>query len=202
MGQDLETKATIAGRTQTGRLQLETDYLLWRGKDRLKIPFDVMSSVEATDGSLRIEHPGGKVEFDLGSRAPRWADKILHPPTVLDKLGIKDGQRVSILGDGTGTLAKDVARRTGEEPSARARRESDLLFLFADDHHDLARVAKLRALLVPDGAVWVIYPKGRKEMTENDVIEAGRAAGMKDVKVVRYSDTHTGLKMVIPVSER
>jgi hypothetical protein len=39
-------------------------------------------------------------------------------------------------------------------------------------------------------------------MTENDVIEAGRAAGMKDVKVVRYSDTHTGLKMVIPVSER
>ena len=203
MGQEIDTKATIdGGRKQPGRVQLETDYVLWRGNDRLKIPFSDMSSVAAKDGALEISHAGGKIAIDLGARAVRWADKILHPPTVLDKLGVKEGQRVSVLGDGDGELAGELARRTGDKPSTRARKASDLLFLFATDHHDLARLSKLRPMLKPDGGIWVIYPKGRKEMTENDVIEAGRGAGMKDVKVVRYSDTHTGLKMVIPVSER
>jgi hypothetical protein len=30
------------------------------------------------------------------------------------------------------------------------------------------------------------------------VIEAGRAAGLKDVRVVGFSETHTGLKFVPP----
>jgi hypothetical protein len=201
MGQEVETKATIGGKSQAGRVQLETDYLLWRGKERLKIPFATMRSVVARGGRLRIEHQGGKISFELGPRAERWADKIRHPPTVLDKLGVKPGQRVSVIGDG-GAFSDEVAAVTGEKPSSRARKGSDLVLLFASDLHDLARIDKLRGMIVPDGAVWVIYPKGRKEMTENDVLAAGRAAAMKDVKVVRFSDSHTGLKMVIPVSDR
>ena len=202
MGQEVATHATIGRKKQAGRALLETDHVLWRGEDRVKIPFSSMTSVMALGGRLKIEHAGGKISIELGTRAARWADKILHPPTVLDKLGVKSGQRVSVLGTDGGSLPKEIAEQTGEKPSSRPRKESDLLFLFAADHHDLERVDKLRSMLKPDGAVWVIYPKGRKEMTENDVIEAGRAAGMKDVKVVRYSDTHTGLKMVIPVAER
>jgi hypothetical protein len=201
MGQEVETKATIGGKTQAGRVQLETDYLLWRGKERLKIPFATMRSVEASAGRLRIEHPGGKVSFELGPRAAKWADKILHPPTVLDKLGVKPAQRVSIIGNGR-AFSDEVAAVLGEKPSSRVRKDSDLIFLFASDLQDLGRVEKLRGMIVPNGAVWVIYPKGRKEMTENDVLAAGRAAGMKDVKVVSFSDSHTGLKMVIPVSDR
>ena len=202
MGQDLITHATVGGKRQSGRAQLETDYLLWRGKARVKIPFKEMRSVEATDGELTIVYPEGEITLDLGARASRWADKILHPPTVLDKLGVKQGQRVSILGAGDGTFASDVAERTDVPTSTRARKDSDIVFLFATDHHELARVEGLRSTIKPNGAIWVLYPKGRKEMTENDVIQAGRAAGMTDVKVVRFSDTHTGLKMVIPVTNR
>ena len=202
MGQDIETRATIGGKRQSGRAQLETDYLLWRGKARVKIPFKEMRSVEATDGELSIVYPDGEITLDLGARASRWADKILNPPTVLDKLGVKEGQRVSILGAGDGTFASEVSERTDVPPSTRVRKDSDIVFLFATNHHELARVDALRSSIKPDGSVWVMYPKGKKEMTENDVIEAGRAAGMKDVKVVRFSDTHTGLKMVIPVSDR
>jgi hypothetical protein len=48
----------------------------------------------------------------------------------------------------------------------------------------------------------VIYPKGVTAIREIQVIEAGRAAGLKDVKVAGFSASHTGLKFVIPVTSR
>ena len=37
---------------------------------------------------------------------------------------------------------------------------------------------------------------------EVEVIERGRTAGLKDVKVASFSATHTALKFVIPVAAR
>jgi hypothetical protein len=51
-------------------------------------------------------------------------------------------------------------------------------------------------------ALWVVYPKGKKDITEIDVISAGRKAGLKDVKVVGFSATHTALKFVLPIEKR
>jgi hypothetical protein len=51
-------------------------------------------------------------------------------------------------------------------------------------------------------ALWIVYPKGQKQITENDVLAAGRRAGLKDVKVVGFSATHTALKFVVPLSDR
>ena len=53
-----------------------------------------------------------------------------------------------------------------------------------------------------DGAVWVVYPKGRPEISEVDVIRAGVEQGLVDNKVVRFSDTHTALRFVIPKARR
>jgi hypothetical protein len=50
--------------------------------------------------------------------------------------------------------------------------------------------------------VWLVYPKSLRSITEGDVLAAGRAQGLKDVKVVGFSATHTALKFVIPVSQR
>jgi hypothetical protein len=41
-----------------------------------------------------------------------------------------------------------------------------------------------------------------KTITEGDVMAAGKAAGLVDVKVVRFSETHTAEKFVIPVALR
>mgnify|MGYP006170174075 CR=1 FL=1 len=39
-------------------------------------------------------------------------------------------------------------------------------------------------------------------VVEADVMAAGKAAGLVDVKVVRFSATHTAEKLVIPVTKR
>jgi hypothetical protein len=66
----------------------------------------------------------------------------------------------------------------------------------------LSGVAKIAKSLKGPSALWIVYPKGQKTITENDVIAAGRKAGLKDVKVVGFSATHTALKFVLPLAAR
>jgi hypothetical protein len=54
----------------------------------------------------------------------------------------------------------------------------------------------------PDGAIWVVYPKGVTAIREIEVLNAGREAGLKDVKVASFSPTHTALKFVVPIEKR
>ena len=76
------------------------------------------------------------------------------------------------------------------------------IFLGADARAELSEVKKIAAKMKGSAALWVVYPKGQKHITEIDVIGAGRKAGLKDVKVVGFSPTHTALKFVIPVERR
>jgi hypothetical protein len=67
---------------------------------------------------------------------------------------------------------------------------------------DAARLAALVPAIAPAGGVWAIYPKGRRELSEDTVRAAGRRAGLVDVKVVRFSETLGALKLVIPRARR
>ena len=71
-----------------------------------------------------------------------------------------------------------------------------------DELADLARLPSLIGWIEPAGAVWAVWPKGRKDLNENHVREAALDAGLVDVKVVRFSATHSGLKLVIPKAKR
>jgi hypothetical protein len=71
------------------------------------------------------------------------------------------------------------------------------------EHEDeLAAIRKSVTKLKPNGGVWVVYPKGVKTVREIQVLDAGRAAGLKDLKVASFSPTHTALKFVIPLRAR
>lgn len=80
--------------------------------------------------------------------------------------------------------------------------DSDMIFLAADTTDDLSHMRALQASLKPNGAIWVIYPKGQKHITEGGVFAAGKQAGLVDIKVASFSRTHTALKFVIPVDRR
>ena len=76
------------------------------------------------------------------------------------------------------------------------------IFLTAETREGLGEVKKIAVRMKGSAALWVVYPKGQKSITETDVIGAGRKAGLKDVKVVGFSATHTALKFVIPMEKR
>jgi hypothetical protein len=197
MGQELECKARIQRRAvMEGKAQLETDFVLFRGSERFKVSFGELTGVKAAGGVLRLEFAGGPAELELGAAAEKWARKILNPPSLMDKLGVKAGLTARLIGEFDEFepgFRKQIAER---EAVAVAKGKCDLLFLAAGRSPELDRIRKLKANLKAGGALWVVYPKGVPEIKEIEVIQAGRAAGMKDVKVARLSATHTALKFV------
>jgi hypothetical protein len=201
MGQETRCRARSGDHISEGKAQLETDVLVFRGDFRLSIPFKDMKAVQADDGWLTITLATGPVSLELGPAAPRWAQKILHPPSRIDKLGVKAGMRIVLAGLADQAFRDELAQRTAEV-SSRPRKEADLIFLAAETKAALKKISALRDSLKPAGAVWVVFPKGVLPITEADVLAAGREAGLTDVKVVRFSPTHTALKFVIPKAHR
>jgi len=202
MGAELKCRARFGKQTSEGKALLETNEVIFRGEFRLKIPFAEMRSVKAVDGELRIEFGEGKAAFELGPQAEKWAQKILHPKTRIAKLRIKPGAKVSVIGELEKAFERELAEVTKAVTLGKVTPDAEWIFLSAESPKALARGAKIAKALKGATALWIVYPKGRKDIPETDVIGAGRAAGLKDVKVVGFSSTHTALKFVVPVERR
>ena len=127
--------------------------------------------------------------------------KERYPRSRLDKLGIKPNAKVTLDRVRDPDFAQELASRT-EDVSQRARKNSDVILYYADDLGDLQKLEKLRGDLAQDGMLWVLWRKGRKELTETHVRERALEVGLVDVKVMAFSDLLSGLKLVIPVAKR
>lgn len=203
MGAEATCTARFKGQKAEGRARLEMEVLQFRGGElKLSILFKQMSKVVARDGTLRVTFPDGTAAFELGPAAAKWQDKILHPPSRLAKLGAKREWRVSALGVHDEAFLKELEGAVAYLSIGRVAKASHAIFLAATKEAELGRIGKLKGSLRPDGALWVIRPKGRPEISEMAVMRAGQAAGLVDVKVVSFSATHTAEKFVIPLRAR
>jgi hypothetical protein len=203
VGNEALVTIRFKGTTVSGKARLETDVLQFRGGDlKLTIPFKRMSKVAARGGTLSVTCPEGTASFDLGDAAPKWAHKILHPPSRLQKIGVKPGWRASVIGVEDEDFLRELETAVAHLSIGRVAKGSDAIFFGATREAQLSRLETLKASLKPDGALWIIRPKGRPEISERATMAAGKAAGLVDVKVVGFSPTHTAEKFVIPVRQR
>ena len=199
-----EAKCTLTyGTTRAeGKALLETDALIFRGGDvRLSVPYARMSKVEAKGGALYVTFPDGTAVFAIGDAASKWASKILNPPSRLDKLGVKPSHAVVVLDVDDEQFRRELKER-GARVATKAAGNVDIIFFAAASRAALDKLVPLKKHLKPDGAIWVIRPKGVTAITESDVMKAGKLAGLVDVKVVRFSSAHTAEKFVIPRRSR
>ena len=202
MGQEVVCTMRRGGKSVRGKALLETAEILFRGEERRKIPFSAISGVEAKDGELRLKTDEGLVVFELGERAEKWREKIANPKSVVEKLGVKAGEPVAVFGKLDGEFLKKLKEQKSPVAPGKIVDGVGWIFLTAETREELAEVKKIAVRMKGSAALWVVYPKGQKSITETDVIGAGRKAGLKDVKVVGFSATHTALKFVIPVEKR
>ena len=203
MGAEATCTARFKKLTASGKARLETEVLHFRGGDlRLSIPFTQMSKIGAGGGRLSVTFPGGTASFDLGAAAAKWAEKIQHPRSRLQKIGVKAEWRVSAIGVNDAAFLKELEPAVSLLSIGRIVRNSDAIFFGVEKAAELARLETLKGSLKPNGALWIIRPKGRPEISEWATMAAGKAAGLVDVKVVGLSPTHTAEKFVVPVAQR
>jgi len=206
MGNEANCTMTIGKQKSAGSALLETAEIIFRPADkstRVKIPFVTIKSAKAAAGKLQLETPDGKISFDLGPAATKWCDKILHPKTRIEKLGVKPHSPVALIGEFDDDFQIELRAKTTDISAGKFIVGSDLIFLSVSSRKELSATAAAAAKhLSGSTALWIVYPKSKKEITENDVLSAGRKEGLKDVKVVGFSPTHTALKFVVPVAKR
>jgi hypothetical protein len=205
VGNEANCVAMFGKQKARGKAQLESSELIFRSEDgamRLKFAFASIKSAVAADGQLRLEVPEGAAIFELGANAAKWCEKILHPKTRLEKLGIKPNAAVSLIGNLDADFLVELRSQTKNVSNGTLAADTEWIFFAAESAKDLSQVSKLAKSLQGAAALWIVYPKGQKQITENDVLAAGRKSGLKDIKVVGFSPTHTALKFVIPVDKR
>jgi hypothetical protein len=186
MGQEVQCVMQFNGKRHNGKALLETNEIIFRGDLRLKIPRTKINQVSAEAGQLSVTFDEGTAVFELGKAASNWAEKILHPPTRAQKFGIKSGSGFMTIGPVDRDFVEEL-----QESGAIAEGNADVVLLAAPDLASLSELPSLH-----NKTVWIIYPKGIQSITEVDVINAGRRAGLVDIKVVGFSKTHTALKFV------
>ncbi|HET7473777.1 MAG TPA: hypothetical protein VFJ71_11675 [Candidatus Limnocylindrales bacterium] len=136
----------------------------------------------------------------------------IYTAPLLDKLGVRPGMRVAIVGtledddeepEGGQPFAERLAERTHEVTIGPPKPETDLVFLAADSTAELEALASLRPKLKETGAIWVVSRKGRAAtLRDVEVMAAGRAHDLIDNKVVAFSSRRTSLRLVVPVGLR
>jgi len=120
----------------------------------------------------------------------------------IEKLGVKRGTDVLLLGlESDKSFVKDL-RTAGAAIRTSGGAPADMIFASFRHRDDLRRLPPLVGRLKANGTLWTLRPKGSKDLTESEMMNAGHAAGLVDVKVVSFSDVLTAEKFVVPVARR
>ena len=126
---------------------------------------------------------------------------------VVQKLGIKPGFRIFVghapsgYSDIVGKLPADVT------VAARLKPPLDMVHVFATEAAGLAgKLRSCRAAIVPDGMIWVSWPKKASgvatDLSDVVVRDTALPLGLVDIKVCAIDDVWSGLKFVIPKDQR
>src|SRR5713226_5807626 len=137
MGNELTCRVELGKQQSEGKALLETSEILFRGGFRLKIPFSTIKSAKAADGELRLETAEGLAVFHLGAAAEKWRDKILHPKSRIEKLGIKPGARISLLGGFDSDFLAEISGLTKSVSKGKAASDAECIFFSAGSKQDL-----------------------------------------------------------------
>jgi hypothetical protein len=123
------------------------------------------------------------------------------------KLGITEGTEVIALDTPRNYQEILGALPSGARVVPRLPSRAQFVHLFVTSRARLSeRLVQLRGVLVPDGVLWVSWPKRASgvttDVTEDVIREVALPLQFVDVKVCAVDDTWSGLKLVIRKAAR
>jgi hypothetical protein len=127
--------------------------------------------------------------------------------SLVDKLGIKPGTRIAILGAPRGYRATLGKLPPGVTVAGAVRGTLPFIQFFTRSRVVLeSKFPTLVRALEPDGALWISWPKKASgvstDLTEDVVRGVALGGGLVDVKVAAVDDIWSGLKLVRRVQDR
>ena len=198
MGLETTCSVRLNGVASEGRAHCGDGEIDFRGDFRFRWLWKELSSISESEGVLIVARQKDIAEFHLDGLAEKWLLAIKNPKSRLDKLGLKPGMRYAAWGEFDSGFSDELRHRAGDP----VEENFDAVFVRLDAGSELNVLLKARSMIVSNGMIWAVWPKGRKEFREDDIRNFALANGLVDVKVASFSDTLSALKLVIPVPMR
>jgi hypothetical protein len=132
----------------------------------------------------------------------------VYTAPLLDKLGIRPGMRVAIVGDldadpEAPVIRASIDERTSDVTIGLPQPDTDVVLLLVDSTDQLAVLSELRSRIRQAGAIWVVSRKGKAATIRDvEVMSIARDHDLIDNKVVAFSAERTSIRLVIPVALR
>ncbi|MBI1801604.1 MAG: DUF3052 family protein [Chloroflexi bacterium] len=128
---------------------------------------------------------------------------------VTDKLGLKPGQTVRVVGAGSHPLLDKIRGRTGKR-FCGAYSTADVVLYWPRSGDEVASTLQtLKETIAPDGGIWVIsakrgkdIPNHRPYLPDTVLIPLGLSAGLVDNKICSISEVETAMRFVIRRKDR
>jgi hypothetical protein len=123
------------------------------------------------------------------------------------KLGIKPGHRVALVGAPRGFAIEGLPAGAGARNGLGGPRPLDVVLSFVTTRARLGpAIATAVRRLDPAGGLWICWPKKASgvtsDVTEDRVREVALAAGLVDNKVCAIDQTWSGLRLVVRLADR
>ncbi|NOT38925.1 MAG: hypothetical protein HOP13_00365 [Alphaproteobacteria bacterium] len=200
MGRDARIVYTSGKERAEVRAHLDSAALEITGGKKLIVRLSDVRSAKVVGDALAIETKAEKFKLALGAKAAAaWAKKILNPPSLADKLGVKADTRVLIVGARIAELDEAAAKAAKVERAAAltaAKAKAASVVLLTLGAETAPKQIEAAAKVLPKGVgLWLVYTKGVKPNGDG-IIRLARQAGLKDTKVARISDTHAALRFI------
>lgn len=192
------------GRDQhDGKVRLEVDHIDFAGATKYRFRLCEIRSPRRESDSILFDFHGNPVTIKLTSarQSADWIEYILHPQTLMDKLGVKEGHTVRVMNLDDGDLLRMLEDRKTHVVAQPADR-CDVVMLGVERPSELTQIEDLAASLNADGAIWVVLPKSVRTVTKANVLSAAREAGLSHVEMIDYSESQAAYKIVRSQSGR
>ena len=161
------------------------------------------------EDKLPIPKPTASAEYVAFVWTGCMSEKNYAHRDVTDKLDLKLGHSLRIVGKGDKALLARVREKTGRKMVSDGTLADVILYWPKTVEEITPTLTELRATIVQNGGIWVMTAKkGRKSasgiehLNQTDLIPLGLAAGLVDNKTCSVSESESGMRFVIRKQER
>ena len=194
MGLELKScHAEIKGTTYTGKLHVDATSFEFRSAElNWTVPVGKGTHANAIDGKLSVRRGSKSASFAIGDAAEKWVSKILNPPTLGKKLGLKPGLKYLILGGNDDVLTREVNNIPLNKTSRLEA--SNIVFVFLNATSDLKRFQKALDGVAAGTHIWAIWPKGVESIRQRDVIGIAKENGIGPGKGISFDVARSAMR--------
>jgi len=119
--------------------------------------------------------------------------------TVGQKLFLKPGKTLRVI-SGPANLAELIGKHDATLLPERSAQPADVVVLFAMNRAELeAKLGRAKPLVLPDGAIWLAYPKGtskvKSDINRDSIRQYAATLGLDTVSLISINDVWSCLRL-------